>query len=166
MTWRITDEAHVEHAVRLVQDEHLHLAEIQRALLGKIQKAAWGGDQQVAAGAQRVDLRVDADTAKHDHGAQTQVPAVGVGVLGDLRGQLTGRGEHQRTRGAAAGRAQALQDRQHKGGRLAGAGLRTGQKIAAFEHGRNGLQLDGGRRLVTFFGHGTSQLGHEPEFGK
>ena len=37
---------------------------------------------------------------------------------------------------------QALQDRQHEAGGLAGAGLRAGEQVAAVQHGGNRLQLD------------------------
>ena len=65
----------------------------------------------------------------------------------------------------AAG-AEALQDGQHEAGRLAGAGLGAREHVAAGEHGRNGRQLDGGGIGVALFGHGSSQLGLEPEIGK
>ena len=41
---------------------------------------------------------------------------------------------------------QSLQDGQHEGCRLAGAGLGQAQHVAPFEHDGNGLLLDGGGR--------------------
>jgi hypothetical protein len=41
-----------------------------------------------------------------------------------------------------------LQDRQHEAGRLAGAGLRGGEQIAAREHRGDRFQLNRGRLLV------------------
>src|SRR6185437_12103400 len=36
----------------------------------------------------------------------------------------------------------------------------------AGDDGGDGLQLNGGRRLVALFGYGARQLGRKPEFGK
>ena len=44
-------------------------------------------------------------------------------------------------RGASC--VQALEHRQHEGGRLAGAGLGAGEQVAAGEDERDGLRLDG-----------------------
>ena len=65
----------------------------------------------------------------------------------DLLGQLTRRHQHQGTDRVAgdlgAFQGQALQHRQGKAGRLAGAGLGGGHQVAAGQHGRDGLGLDG-----------------------
>ena len=53
--------------------------------------------------------------------------------------------------------------RQREAGGLAGAGLRAGEHVAAREHGRNGLELDGSGNRIALVGHGTEQLGLEPE---
>jgi len=48
---------------------------------------------------------------------------------------------------------ETLQDRQHEAGGLAGAGLRTGEQIAAGEHGGNGLFLDRSRLGIADVGN-------------
>ena len=83
-----------------------------------------------------------------------------------LGGQLTRRRDHQHThRSTAVLRwgfiCQALQYRQREAGGFTGAGLRATHQVAAFEHQRNRLGLNGGWRVVTFFGDGTDQLGSE-----
>ena len=95
--------------------------------------------------------------------AQVDVLAVVADALLDLRGQLTRGGEHQRARIARAAGAKLLQDGQHEAGGLAGAGLGAGEHVAAREYGGNGFELDGGGNRVALFGHGTEQLGLEPE---
>ncbi len=56
-----------------------------------------------------------------------------------------------------------LQNGQHETRGLARAGLRAGEHVAAGEHGRDGLQLDGGGRVVAFIGNSTQQFGRQPE---
>ena len=92
--------------------------------------------------------------------------AVVAGALRDLRRELARGGQHQRPRRACLLGCQVLQDRQDERRRLAGAGLRTGQHVATGEHRRDSFALDGGGRDVALFGHGTGQLGFQPEIGK
>ena len=64
----------------------------------------------------------------------------------DLRGEFARRLEDQRARHARAGAAllQHREHRQREGGGLAGAGLRDAEHVAAREHVRDRLFLDGG----------------------
>jgi hypothetical protein len=153
-----------------IEHQHLHLGQVQRALLREIEQAAGRGNQNVAAVAQCRDLRIDAHAAKDLVGAQRCVLAIVARALGHLRGEFAGRRQHQCARRAqrAGGRVggQSLQNGQHEAGRLAGAGLCTGQYVAALENGRNGLKLNGGRRVVALIGNSTQQFGQKPEIGK
>ena len=56
-----------------------------------------------------------------------------------------------------------LEDRQHEGGRLAGARLGAREDVAAREHVRDGLGLDGRGLGVALGRHGAKELGREPE---
>ena len=61
------------------------------------------------------------------------------------------------------GGVEGLDDRQHEGGGLAGPGLGAGEDVAALEdHGDRG-GLDGGGFRVALIGHGTEELGRQPE---
>ncbi len=60
-------------------------------------------------------------------------------------------------------RREALQHRQHECRRLAGAGLGAGQQVAAAEHERNRLALDGSWIGVALRRDGTEQFGRKPE---
>ena len=66
-------------------------------------------------------------------------------------------------RGSRLGGAQALEHRQHEGRRLAGAGLGAGHQVAAGEHERDGLGLDGGGLGVALVRDGAEKFGREPE---
>ena len=56
-----------------------------------------------------------------------------------------------------------LDDREDEGGGLAGAGLGSGEQVAALEDERDRLALDGGRLRVALIGDGAEQLGRKPE---
>src|SRR5690625_5170771 len=59
----VADEAHVEHAISLVEDEHLDAAQVDRAALHVIEKAARRGDDDVDAAAEALDLWLDGHAA-------------------------------------------------------------------------------------------------------
>ena len=61
----VMDEAHVQHAVGLVQDQHLDGGQIHEALTGQVQQTAGRGNQNVHAFFDAGDLRFHADTAKN-----------------------------------------------------------------------------------------------------
>ena len=159
----VADEAHVEHAVRFVEDEDLHFGERHGALFAQVEQAAGRRDEDVAAMAGLVDLRLLGNAAEDDLRAQVAVLAVVGDALRNLRGELTRGRQHQRARIAAAAGAELLQQRQRETGRLAGAGLRAREHVAAGEYCRDGLKLDGGGNRIALVGHGTEQLGLEPE---
>jgi hypothetical protein len=159
----VVDEAHVEHAVGFVEHEGLDVGQRDRALFGEIEQAARRRDQDVAAVAQLVDLRLLGHAAEDHQRAQVEVLAVVLHALLHLGGELARGREHQRARIASAASAQFLQQRQCEPGGLARAGLRAREHVAAGEHGGNRLGLDGSGNRVALVGHGTEQLGLEPE---
>ncbi len=173
------DEAHVEHPVGLVEDEDLDVREVERALAVVVEQAPGGGHEDVDAAAQLVDLRLHADAAEHHHAGELGVLAVDAHAFLDLRGELARRRQdqgpdRQLAASVANGRLrhQAVQQRQHEAGGLAGAGLGAAHDVAAGEHGGDGLGLDRGGGGVARFVNGTQQgLGeaesiesHEGEF--
>ena len=115
-----------------------------------IEQPSRRGDEQVQAAAQPARLRLHADPAEDDGAAQPQVAAVLPGRLHDLGGELARRRDHERARRSARpAAAQALQNRQQEGGRLAGAGLCAGNQVLSVERRRNGARLDRGGGFVT-----------------
>jgi hypothetical protein len=130
-----------------------------------VEQASGRGDEDVDAAPERIDLRVDADAAENHGGFQRQVAAIDTETLLDLRGQLSGRGQHQRTDFRARGGLcrQQLHDRQREAGGLAGAGLGADDDVAALQHRRYRLRLDGGGLRVTFVGYSARELGAKAE---
>ena len=59
----VADEAHVEHPVGLVEDEDLDRREVDGALADVVEQAAGRRDDDLGAGAERADLRIEADAA-------------------------------------------------------------------------------------------------------
>jgi len=154
----VADETHVEHAVGLVQHQNFDLRQVDRPLADVVEQAARRGDQDVNAAAQLVGLRAETNAAEDHGGLERDMLAVGAYALLHLRRELARGRENQRAhralRAARPG-VQKLQQRQRETGGLAGAGLRAGENIAAFENDGDGLQLDGGGLGVALFGHST-----------
>ena len=64
--------------------------------------------------------------------------------VSNLECQLAGRRQHERLR-RAVGFIDACEDRQRKGRRLAGTGLRQAHHVAPFHERGDSARLDGGR---------------------
>ena len=164
-------KAHVEHAVGLVEHQHLNLVQVASALLDQIDQTARRGDQNVAAVLECRGLRLVAHTAHDGHGNMAGDVGDLARDLVDLLGKLARRGDDEHHRAAAValglfstattvaaaaltygfGRSDVLQivhGRQQKGGRLAGAGLSSGKQVAALKHHGDRAGLNGRRRRV------------------
>ena len=160
-------KAHVEHAVGLVEDEHLHVAEVDGLALHEVNQAAGRGDEHVDAGFDLLDLRVVGDAAHDGHDAVVRLLRDDLAHFGDLRRQLARGGDHEHERTLAALRvADAVKRRQGERGGLARARLRGGDDVAAGEDGGNGLLLDGGGVFVSQAADGRDELLGQAEFGE
>jgi hypothetical protein len=143
----VVDEAHVEHAVGFVQDEHLHAAQVDVPLALQVQQAARAGHEDVQAGAQGADLGVLVHAPEDHQVAHAQPGAVGLDAGPDLGCQLSGGGEDEGPDGAVASAGtrslgEVLQHGQGEGRGLAGAGLGAAQHVPPFEEGGDGQCLD------------------------
>ncbi|MNX59769.1 hypothetical protein D3C86_906550 [compost metagenome] len=149
----VGDEAHVEHSVRFIQHQHFQGAQGESPLGQQIQQAARGGDQDVDPELDGVQVRLDADAAIGDQGAERQMMGVLDDALAHLGGELPGRGQHQGADLTAAATAvvgqQTVQHGQGETGRLACPCLGTAQHVLTGQNGRDGLLLDGGGLFVT-----------------
>jgi hypothetical protein len=96
-------EAHVEHPVGLVEDEHLDVPELRRALLQVIDEAPRRGDDHLAPLLEGPDLLPHADAADDRGAAHVTPPAEPLQLLGDLQGELARRREDERARARLAG---------------------------------------------------------------
>jgi len=157
------DEAHVEHAVGLVQHQDLDLLQVDGPLLHVVEQAAGRGDDDVDAAAQRIYLLLHADAAIDGGGLHLGVLAIGADALLDLERELSGRGHDQDADFLRGGRLlrKQLKDRQREAGGLAGAGLRGAEKVSAGENDGDGLRLDRGGDGVALLADSAKQLGRQ-----
>jgi hypothetical protein len=94
----IGDEAHVEHAVGLVDDHHLDVRQDQLAAFEMVEQAAGRGDQDIDALVDQRVLLLEADAADQERLGELHVLGIGVEVLRHLRGQFPRRaqeGQHE-----------------------------------------------------------------------
>ena len=96
------EEAQVGHEVGLVEDGDDDLGEGGLALADQVLQAAGGGDDDVDAAAQLLDLAVHGRAAVDGGELHADRLAEGGQVVVHLLGELAGRHEDQAARGAAA----------------------------------------------------------------
>ena len=159
----VRQEAHVEHAVRFVQDEDLEVVELRVREAEVVEQAARRRDQDVGARAEGVLLRPHGDAAEDGGRGHRRVDGQLPRVLLDLRGQLAGRGQDQRARRAALLSDQAVQDREQEGGRLAAAGHGAGEHVASLHGRRDRVVLDRRRAREAHFLDAAQEIGVESE---
>ena len=81
-------EAHVEHAVGLVQHEHAHVVQMDGLLLHEVDEAPGRGDEHVDAMPQPLDLRLIGQAAHHGEDAVMRGHGDGGAYFADLLGQF------------------------------------------------------------------------------
>ena len=158
----VVDEAHVQHAIRLIEHEGFDRIEADNVLIHQIQQPARRGHEEVHALVHGLLLSVLPHAPKDDRVRKVQILAVGGDAVADLRGQLAGRRENEHPR-LPDGRRQwvtveILQQGQREGRRLARAGLGAPEQVLAREQMRNALRLHRRRTGVTRFTHRALQL--------
>ena len=164
------DEAEVHHLVGFVEHEDLGAAKRQRALVDQVEQAARRGDKDVDARHQTAGLLAHRHATEHAVHRHVEIAGIALHVVGNLRGQLTRRREHQHAaRGWLArlriGR-KAVQRRQRERCGLAGAGLRDAEQVAALQQGGDRLALDRRRIVVALGFEGTENGFGKAEFSK
>jgi hypothetical protein len=149
-------EAHVEHAVGLVEHQHLHGGKVHGALAQMVYQAARGGYHHVGVPAQFLHLAVNALAAYYHGGPHPHGRGELLHHRGHLQRQFAGGHQHQAL--AALG-GQLLYHGYGESYGLAGAGLGYAHHVLAFGSGRYGLLL---------YGRGRGELErveHRKEFG-
>jgi len=145
----IGKEAHVEHAVGLIEDEDLEPAEVDVPTGHVIEESARGRDDHVDAGAEGVLLGGHADAAIDRVAADLRALREAAEGDLDLGRELAGRREDEGPSVARSLLQESMEDGQKERGRLPGAGLRGPDHVAAGQDGGNRLLLDRRRRLVS-----------------
>mmetsp|Transcript_37075 Transcript_37075/g.99522 ORF Transcript_37075/g.99522 Transcript_37075/m.99522 type:complete len:344 (-) Transcript_37075:2-1033(-) len=142
-------ETHRQHLVRLVQDQYLARGKIDGLAPDVVEQAPRRADQQVDAGPQVVALRPERRAAveapRHEAGGGAHRLEVGEDLAGQLARRRHGERQGRPLRalpGHEAQGSQPLHARQHKGERLAAAGLGAPDHVLPSEGGGERLTLD------------------------
>jgi hypothetical protein len=162
----VRQEAHVQHAIGLVEHQHLEAVEPGVGHAHVVEQPAGRCDDDVHAAPEGRLLRAHAHAAEDGRAGQPRVAGELAAMLVDLGRELAGGGDDQGARDAAGEPDQPLQNRQQERRGLAAAGHGAGEHVAAGHGGGDGVTLDGGRGLEAQGRDATEQIGVEPEFGE
>ncbi len=142
----IRQEAHVEHPIRLVEDQDFEPGQPRVRRPEVVEEPARGRHQHVRAAPECLLLRLHPDAAEDRRARDSHVAGQLAAVLIDLGGKLARGGEDEGPRRTAAAAGQAMKDWQQEGRRLAAAGDSAREQIASGHGWRDGVGLDGRRR--------------------
>jgi len=159
-------EAHVEHAIRLVEHRCDEAAELERAATEVIEHASGRSHGNMNPTLQRRELRTQGLPAGNHQHVEPRVLAPELANLaGHLGTQLTGRAEDEGLKHAPVQR-QVLENRQGIRGGFATPGFRLTDQVLPGEQHRNGRGLDRGHLLVAEFMDHRQQRGRQVERSK
>ena len=137
----VDDEAHVEHAVGLVQDHGVDPVQPQLAATDQVEHPSRRADHHRCPLLEGGDLALHARAAIDRHRADVAEDADAADLLGHLDAQLTGRRQHQRLH-VLARWVDLFDDGNAEGGGLAGPRLRLPDQVAAGAQWTDGARLD------------------------
>jgi len=162
----VVTESHVEHPVRLIENDHGDLVEAQRFALQVIHHAPRRADDDLRTFAQAAKLPV---VTLPTVNRQLPHPALEQrelrDFLRDLHRQLSRRTQNEHLWRAQI-RIHTLDRRKRKCRRLPGARLRKPHHIRPREQLRNRFRLDRRRFLKAHLRHGLERFGGKAELGK
>src|SRR5437667_1933946 len=144
----VRKESHVEHAVRLVEDEDLETAEVHVPAGHVVEEPARRRDDDIDARSEGVFLWCHSDAAVNGVSAGPRAFREAAQGDLDLGRELPGRGEDEGARPAGCLFEKPLEDRKEKGGRLARTGLGCPDHVPSGEDWRDRLTLNRRRSLV------------------
>ena len=131
----VVDKAHVKHAVGFIKHKKPDVFKRHVFLPEVVEKSPRRGDQKIDALDKRRRLRLNVHTPENECRLQIRTGRIGTDVFVNLSGKLAGRGKHQGSYGLRCpffrAREHLRQNRQRKGGSLAGAGLSGREHVAA-----------------------------------
>lgn len=164
----VVDEAHIEHPVRLIEDEVIQVFQRDESLAHQVEQASWCGDEDVGFFPQGAFLGGLIHAAEDHRAGEAQVAAIGFEAVVDLGGEFAGGRHHQHANVLLAGVAgvEALQDGQGESGGFTGSGLRAPKKVASFQQRRDRLGLDGRGDFVALVRYGAGEGFNEIQFSK
>jgi len=160
----VGEKPHVEHLVRLVQDQNIQPGEVDGTLADMIQEPSGAGDNHLDSPLQLVYLGVDVDAAVDGDAPDASLLPQGNDGLMDLLRQFAGRGDDEGPDMTAFPLHETMQDRECEGSGLTGAGLGQPHDVAPLHDRRNCLGLDRGGLHVARRCNAGRHVGMEVEF--
>ena len=151
----LRQEAHVGHAVGLVDHHDLEAAELDLLAVDQVDQPAGRGDDRLDPVGDGLDLLVHVRSAVDGDDPAADGLGERCEHVVDLERQLAGRDQHQAARAAGLGVGQALEQGQAEGQRLAGAGLGLPADVAPGEGVGDREGLDGEGPQDPLVGEGT-----------
>ena len=147
----LMNKAHVQHPVRLIENDGLGGVDAHGPALHVVPQAAGGGHHDLGLLLQRVDLLADGLTAIEADHADARLELGQIPHLsGDLHGQFPGRGQDHRL-DLLGVRVDVLNNGDAEGKGFAGTGGGLGSHILPLQHGGDAPGLDGGGYFIAFF---------------
>ncbi len=159
-------EAHVGHAVGLVDHDELHRVELELLALEQVLQPTGAGDEHVDALPERRQLLAEAGTAVDRSDAQLARATEPLELTAHLRGQLAGGHEDQTARLARLGLLDQDRERHAERDRLARARGGAAAEVASRERVGDGHFLDGERGLDAARVKGADDVGGHAEIGE
>ena len=136
-------EAHVGHAVGLVDHDRLHRGQVDFATLDEVLEPSGAGHEDVGAAPHRLQLRAEAGAAVHRGHAQLARAAQPRELTAHLRGQLARGHEHEADGPVRVSPAEPGDHRDAEGEGLARAGVGLARHVTAGHAVGDGHGLDG-----------------------
>ena len=154
----VLSEAHAQHLIGLVEDQHAHVRQVQRAFLNEIDDATRRADNDLCAALQRTNLRAVRRAAVHGNNIKAGCARRKVlDRLGTLHRKFTGGCQNKSLHVALVG-VNNRQQRQAKGRGLTGAGLGDANDVAQLKERRDGGSLDRRGDAESHVGHRSKNL--------
>ena len=147
----VRQEAHVEHVVRLIEDEGVDFWGLHLATLEQVKDAAGTADYDLGSSSEGLDLGAVGDTSVDGNRSDPGSARKGPDLLVNLDGQLTGGSKDEGARAGSRVFQQALKHREPEGGRLPGSCLGKPKYVAALYDRGYGFNLDWTRFVVSGF---------------
>jgi hypothetical protein len=173
-------EAHIQHPVCFVKNQHLQTVHIGTTLLHQIKQAAWSCHDDIGTVSQRSNLWLHPDTTINHSRSHCRKRAVITETVVNLKCQFASacqnqhshRSRQSRTIASTAVRSarrfrtavQVVQQRQGECGRFAGSRLSNPDDVTTLQHCGNCLLLNWSWNAVTSLGHSAHKGLTKPQF--
>ena len=156
--------------VGFIEDHGLDLVETDGALRLEIKQAARRCDDDVDAALHGTDLLRNLHATNDHRNGGAHLGTISTNAVNDLRGELTGRSQHERAARlwfeALLRVCQHIEQGKDKSGRLARTGLGGAQNIFSGDHRGDDLGLDRSRSFIALRSNGAQDRLGEAEIGK